>query len=218
MRSIIATSALALAIAVPGLAAAQELKFSAGATLASQYVADGIEQTKGIAFQPWVEGEIGGFYFGAWLSNTDKAIVGSSSEIDLYVGYRGEVGMFSYDVGYTRYYYQNPKVDCCGDIIVQLGLAPTDKLSLGTKVKYNPSKSTNPTKAYNLSISADYALTDKFSMGAVYGKVTKGGMKYWSVGGSYAINDDLALGLSWNDTNTTKGVAVLALDYAFSFK
>lgn len=217
MRSIIATSVLALSIALPGVAAAQQLKFSGGATLASQYVADGIEQTKGLAFQPWIEGEIGGFYFGAWGSNTDKAIVGSSSEIDLYFGYRGEAGMLSYDIGYTRYYYQGPKLDCCGDLSLGLGISPTDQLSLGFKIKHNPSKSTNPTKASNLSVSADYAITDKFAIGATYGKITKGGMKYWSVGGSYALTDSLGLGLTWHDTSTTKGLAVLALDYSFSF-
>ena len=217
MRSIIASSALALAIAVPGLAAAQELKFSGGATIATKYVADGIEQTKGLAFQPWIEGEINGFYFGAWMSNVDKTLLGGDSvETDLYVGYRGEAGILSYDVGYTRYYY-NKSGNCCGDLHLALGVAATDKLTLGTKIKHNPSKSTNPAKQSNLSVSADYAFTDQFSMGAIYGKVTKGGMKYWSVGASYALSDAFAIGLTYHDTNVSKGVAVLSLDYAFSF-
>lgn len=217
MRSIIATSVLALSIALPGVAAAQQLKFSGGATLASQYVADGIEQTKGVAIQPWIEGEIGGFYFGAWMSNVDKALLGGDSvETDLYVGYRGEAGMLSYDVGYTHYFY-NKSGECCGDLSLGLGIAPTDQLSLGVKIKHNPSKSTNPTKASNLSVSADYAITDKFAIGATYGKITKGGMKYWSVGGSYALTDSLGLGLTWHDTSVSKGLAVLALDYSFSF-
>lgn len=217
MRLIIASSVLALAVAAPGLAAAQELKFSGGATIASKYVADGIEQTKGIAVQPWIEGEINGFYFGAWMSNVDKALLGGDSvETDLYFGYRGEVGILSYDVGYTRYYY-NKSGNCCGDLILSMGVAATDKLGLGLKIKHNPSSSTNPAKQSNLSVSADYAFTDQFSMGATYGKVTKGGMKYWSVGGSYAINDAFGIGLTWYDTDVSKGVAVLSLDYAFSF-
>lgn len=218
MRKFLASSALAAVLAAPTFAAAQELTFSGGVTLASRYVADGIEQTTGAAIQPWIEGEINGFYFGAWMSNTAKSIVGSSSEIDLYFGYRGEVGMFSYDIGYARYLYQNPKFDCCGDVILALGVAPTDQLSFGAKIKHNPSTASNPTKATNLSLSADYAFNDKFSMGAVYGKVTKGGMKYWSVGGSYAITDNVGIGLTYHDTSVSKGLAVLTLDYGFSFR
>lgn len=218
MRKFLASTALVVAIAAPTFAAAEGLSFSGGATLTSRYVADGIEQTTGAAFQPWIEGEINGFYFGAWMSNTARAITGSSTEIDLYLGYRGEVGMVSYDIGYARYLYRNPKFDCCGDLILSLGVAPTDKLSLGFKIKHNPSKSSNPTKASNLSLSADYAVTDKFALGAVYGKVTKGGMKYWSVGGSYAVSDSFGLGLAWHDTSVSKGLAVLSLDYSFSFR
>ena len=218
MRHALATTAILAALAAPGAAAAQQLSFSGGATLTSRYVADGIEQTTGAAFQPWIEGEINGFYFGAWMSNTARTITGSSTEIDLYVGYRNEVGRFSYDIGYARYIYRSPKFDCCGDLILAMGFAATDQLSLGVKVKHNPSRSTNPAKQTNISVSADYAFTDKLSMGAVYGKVTKGGMSYWSVGGSYAINDSFGIGLAYHDTSVSKGLAVLSLDYSFSFR
>lgn len=213
MRKFLASTALVAALAAPTFAAAEGLSFSAGATLTSHYLANGIKQTSGVAFQPWVEGEVNGFYFGAWLSNTSKAIVGSSSEIDLYFGYRSEIGKFSYDVGYARYFYQNPRVDCCGEIIVNLGFAATDALSLGVRVAHDPKA-----KVTNSSLSAGYALSDKFSLEAKYGKINKGGHKYWSVGGSYAINDSFGIGLAYHDTSITKGVAVLSLDYSFSFR
>ncbi len=215
MRSIIATSALALAIAVPGLAAAQELKFSGGATLATKYIADGIEQTKGAAIQPWIEGEIAGFYFGAWLSNVDAGPSASDSvETDLYLGYRGEAGMFGYDIGYTHYYY-NKSGSCCGQIIGSVSIAPTDALSMGVRVAYDPDA-----KVTNSRLTAGYAFGEKFAVEALYGKINKGGHAYYAVSGSYALTDSLGLSLTLSDTDRA-GVddkqVVLALDYSFSF-
>ena len=213
MRLFLATSALALAAALPGAAAAQQLSFSGGATLTSEYVASGKKQSDGPAFQPWIEGEINGFYFGAWMSNVDKTILGGDTiETDLYFGYRNEVGKFSYDLGYARYFYNNSG-NCCGEVILNLGYGLTDALSMGVRVAHDPSA-----KVTNTSLSAGYAFSDKFSMEAKYGKINKGGHKYWSVGGSYAINDSFGIGLAYHDTNVSKGLAVLSLDYSFSFR
>ena len=81
MRSIFATSAVVIGLGLPGVTMAQELSLSAGATLTSRYVFNGIEQTTGAAFQPWAEAEYEGFYAGVWASNTARSIVGSSVEI-----------------------------------------------------------------------------------------------------------------------------------------
>lgn len=214
MRKFLTSTAFAAAaLAAPSLAAAQGLSFSGGVTLTSEYVANGIKQSDGPAFQPWIEGEINGFYFGAWMSNVDRVITGSSSEIDLYFGYRNEVGKFSYDIGYARYFYQNPRVNCCGEIIGNFGYAVTDALSLGLRVAHDPTA-----KVTNTSVSMGYAVNDKLSLEAKYGKINKGGQKYWSVGGSYAINDSFGVGLAYHDTSISKGLAVLSLDYSFSFR
>ncbi|MFN3646528.1 MAG: hypothetical protein ACK4S2_08435 [Gemmobacter sp.] len=73
-------------------------------------------------------------------------------------------------------------------------------------------------KVTNTSLSMGYAINDKLSLEAKYGKINKGGHKYWSVGGSYAINDNFGIGLAYHDTNISKGLAVLSLDYSFSFR
>lgn len=213
MRKLLVSSAALLALSVPGVAAAQGLSFSGGATLTSEYVASGLKQSDGPAFQPWIEGEVNGFYFGAWLSNTDLAITGGTMEIDLYLGYRNEVGKFSYDVGYARYFYRNPQADCCGELIVNLGYAPTDALSMGVRVAYDTTFKTT-----NSSLSLGYALNDKLSLEAKYGKINKGGRTYWSLGGSYAVTDSFGIGLAYHDTDVSKGLAVLSLDYSFSFR
>lgn len=213
MRKLLASSALFLAFAAPSAVAAQQLSFSGGVSLKSEYVASGLKQSDGPAVQAYIEGEASGFYFGAWVSNTDLALTGGKSEIDLYLGYRNEVGKFSYDIGYARYFYQNPRSDCCGDFIVNLGYSLTDQLSMGVRVAHDPSA-----KITNTSLSVGYAVTDKFALDATYGKFNKGGRSYWSVGGSYAINDSFGIGLAYHDTDVSQGLAVLSLDYSFSFR
>ena len=212
MRSLFATSALALAIALPTFAAAQDLSVSAGATLTSEYLANGIKQSDGVALQPWIEAEIQGFYFGMWASNTSSAIVGSDMEVDLYAGYRNEVGKFSYDLSYARYFYRSPSVNCCGEVILSMGVAATDALSLGVRFAHDPVADVT-----NSRLTLDYAVNDKIGISAAAGTISNA-HDYWSVGGSYAISDNVSLSASWNDTSITKGLAVVALDVSFNLR
>jgi len=215
MKSLLKSTALATLLVVPAVASAQEVTLSYGATLTSRYLASGIAQTTGAAFQPWLEVDYNGFYAGVWASNTASAVTGSDYEIDLYAGYRNEVGMFSYDVGYARYFYTSPSVNCCGEFILSLGVVPTDKLSLGVTLKHDPSSTTNAADAVNSSINVGYAFTDTFSMSAEYGSISKGGHEYYSVGASYALTDTFAISASWNDTSITKDLVVVSLDVSF---
>lgn len=222
MRALLTTSALVMAFAVPTLASAEELKFSAGATLASTYVSDGVDINDGPVLQPWIEGTYGAFYFGAWMSTLDKEMnAGDSFETDLYFGFRAEQGPVSYDIGYYRYFY-NESGNCCGEIIASLGYAATEQLNFGLSVSYDPS-SDNEEDAVGIEGEVEYAFNDKMALFASYGTETKGGHDYWSIGGSYAINDNFGLSLSWNDTNIkddpfADGKAVLALDYSFDWR
>lgn len=213
MKTLLTTSALALGLALPVTAMAQDFSLSAGATLTSRYVASGIEQTSGAAFQPWIEAEASGFYFGLWASNTSTAITGGKFELDVYAGYRNEVGKFSYDVGYARYLYYKPHSNCCGEWYVGLGFAPTDQLGLGVKFNYDPS-----TDTVNSKLSVDYAVTDAFGLSAAVGTINNGGRDYYSVGASYAINDTLSISAAWHDTSVSKGLAVVSLDTSFSLR
>lgn len=213
MRHFIVAIAMAAGIALPCHANAQELSVSAGATLTSRYLFNGIEQTTGAAFQPWVDIEYAGFYLGLWASNTSTSIVGSSKEVDVLVGYRNEIGKFSYDLGYARYYYLDPKVDCCGEVILTLGFQATDALGLGLSVSRDP-----VADYYDTEATIDYALTDRIGFSASYGTVSNGGQEYWSMGGSYAINDAVSLGGWWTDTDVSDGLFVVSLDTSFSLR
>lgn len=213
MRHLLAATALATGLAIPGFASAQDLSVTAGASFTSRYVSNGFRQTNGAAFQPWVEAEYRGFYLGLWASNTAASITGSTVEVDLYLGYRGEVGKFSYDFSYWRYYYRNPSVNCCGEAIVALGYAPTDALSFGLAVARDP-----VADYYDTAVSVDYALNDKFGLTANYGSVTNGGVDYWSFGGSYAFNDNVNVSGIWHDNDVNDGTFVVSLDTSFSIR
>lgn len=212
MRLLIASSAIALAVAAPSVGAAQELKFSAGASVVSKVVMDGVGLSRGAGFQPWVEAEFGGFYGGLWASNLTPALAGAKSEVDVYFGYRGEINALSYDIGYAHYFMQSPSADS-GEVFVALGHDLTEQLSLGARLGYN-----HVSKGTKATISLGYAVTDKFALDATYGRINKGGHSWLSLGGSYAINDNLAIGVAYHDSSIAKSVGVVSLDYSFSFR
>ncbi|MCA8964843.1 MAG: TorF family putative porin [Pseudooceanicola sp.] len=213
MRKLLAASALAACLTAPGLASAQDLSISAGFSLVSRYVSNGFEQTTGGAFQPWIEAEMRGFYLGLWLSNTDDVITGSDYEVDVYLGYRGEVGKFSYDIGYARYYYKNPHVDCCGEVYLSLGYAVTDAFNVGLAFAHDP-----VADYVDTTLSMDYAFNDKFGVAAEYGSVSNGGVEYWKVGGTYTINDKVSITGAWHDNDLVDGIFVVSLDTSFSLR
>lgn len=73
--------------------------WSANMGWASEYHYRGIFQQRSSA-SAGVDFEQNGFYAGTWAAD-----VGDGLEIDGYFGYGGEVGDFSYGVGFTGYYY-----------------------------------------------------------------------------------------------------------------
>ncbi|MBL4851685.1 MAG: hypothetical protein JKY90_05320 [Gammaproteobacteria bacterium] len=106
----LATSLAIAGMTVPMVASATG-SFSANAGVASDYLFRGISQTGGeAAVSGGVDWDSGaGFYVGVWGSNVGGGTTGSAgeNEIDYYVGYAGEAGALSYDIGlvaltYTR--------------------------------------------------------------------------------------------------------------------
>ena len=112
MKKIFVPSLIALALgSVSGLAQAQaaapesSLSFNVGAV--SDYRYRGISQSR---LKPAVQGgfdyaDKSGFYVGAWASSIKwiKDAGGDASvEVDLYGGYKGALGVVSYDLGFLR--------------------------------------------------------------------------------------------------------------------
>ena len=97
----------------------------------------GVIWVTGIFFTPLVYLFVVGSLRRMDPSLEDSALYGNS-ELDIYAGYRNEVGKLSYDFGYARYYYHEPYSNCCGEFILSMGYAVTDQLSLGTRFALDP--------------------------------------------------------------------------------
>ena len=104
---------VATALAVPGLASAQDAQFpiSANVTFTTDYVFRGISQTnEKFAVQggfDWAS-ESTGIYVGTWASNVsfDEASV----ELDVYAGWSKSFGEFGLDLGVLHYNYPGESV------------------------------------------------------------------------------------------------------------
>jgi uncharacterized protein (TIGR02001 family) len=96
MNPVIRTTLILSALAASSAANAD---FSANLGFASEYYYRGIFQESTSA-NAGVDYEQGGFYAGTWAAD-----VGDGLEVDGYFGYGGDVGDFSYSVGFTGYYY-----------------------------------------------------------------------------------------------------------------
>jgi len=79
--------------------AAAQADVSANLGFASEYYYRGIFQESSSA-SGGLDYESNGFYAGTWAAD-----VGDGLEVDLYGGYGGESGDFSYSIGFTGYYY-----------------------------------------------------------------------------------------------------------------
>ncbi len=103
---------LALASCISPVLAQEKSPLSGNLTLSSEYLFRGISQT---AHRPALQGGLeyaapAGWYGGLWASNISwlgdsAAGVSASLELDLYGGWRGTAGDFSYDLGLLRYQY-----------------------------------------------------------------------------------------------------------------
>lgn len=118
--------------------------WSANLGWASQYHYRGIFQASSSA-SGGLDFEQGGFYAGTWAAD-----VGDGLEVDAYLGYGGEVGDFSYGIGFTGYYYTGDFDDTYQEINLSggYGLVTLD-VALGQYENF-----TGPTQDYSY-----YALT-----------------------------------------------------------
>lgn len=221
MRNLIAASALALAAAAPSIASAEGLTYSAGATVASKYISGSASvYTKGAAFQPWLEAEYNGAYFGYWGSNVDPELNTTEAgdrdswEHDVYVGYRNSFNGINYDATYTRF-YMNKSGNAGDEVSLAVNYDFTEQFNLGAKIMVDPS---DYRRSGNGRLIAKYKLDDKIAFKATAGKVSHG-HEYYTLGASYALNDEYAVSLTQIKKSGVEAQrTVLALDYAFSFK
>jgi uncharacterized protein (TIGR02001 family) len=215
------TTLVVASIALPGLAAAEtadetsnSLTATATLTFASRYVSDGVELSDGPVFQPYLELGHGGFYAGVWATNGSEDLLGANSEIDLYVGYRGEAGVVYYDVGYGYYIYPGASALNSGEVLVSAGAGLRETLFLTAAFGY-----ASELDALDSSLTVDYGTPlEGLSLAATYGDISNDGGKYWSIGADYAFNDTVSANLTWEDNDSNDGIAVFAISSTFSLR
>jgi len=121
MRKSILSAAVAAALLVPGLAAAQAAAspITGNMSLVSDYRFRGLTQT---FEEPALQGGFdyahsSGIYLGNWNSSiSDNFFAGSPLEMDFYGGYKGAAGPLGYDVGVLYYYYPGSNLAGVGTI------------------------------------------------------------------------------------------------------
>jgi len=197
-KSNLLNSLILAALAVPGLAMAEEASpFSGNVSLVTDYLYRGISQTGGgAAIQGGFDyAHPSGFYIGAWGSNiswledaggtsgttgTAPDVANASLELDTYLGFKNSfAGDFSYDVGYLRYNYP-------GTYAAGITKANTDEIYGLIGWKW-------------ISLKYSYALGDTF------GIPDAAGTNYIDLKASYTLEDSgVTLGAHYG-TQTYKG-------------
>ena len=104
--------ALALGATQPAVAA----DFSANIGMMSDYIFRGVKQNTSASAFAGLDYENSGFYVGTWAAE-----VGDGLEYDLYGGYAGSVGDFTYGIGYTGYFYTDDFDDTYQELNLSVG-------------------------------------------------------------------------------------------------
>lgn len=178
-------------VAVPSIASAE---MSANLGLASMYLWRGQNLTPdGPAISGGIEfsGDTG-LYGGLWTSNET-----GGHETDLYVGFGGEAGDFSYDISYWQYLYPedlddtDAQVDLAdntlSDIVLGLGYA-----GVGLTFYVASEKQGGPDATY---ITLDYSVGDYSFLFGTW-DIDAPDSEYSHIQASYAVTDNLSLTVS----------------------
>ena len=152
-----------------------DFEASANVALTSDYVWRGMSLTnEDPAIQGGMDIEYKGLYAGVWASNIAQLDDGNgedrstSLETDLYLGYAGDMGNFSYDVGYIQYIYMNLAEELnFGEAYVGVGY-DFDVVAIGASyalgVKTNEFEATD-----NIEFTASIPLPLELSFDLAYG-------------------------------------------------
>jgi uncharacterized protein (TIGR02001 family) len=174
---------LLTALAMPQMAAAQDVVVYGGVALEFVTEPGGDDGGDGQTFEAYVEAELNGFYAGVWgLVNS----VSTSNEVNLYLGYRNALDSgFDYDLSYYRYYYPNDGGNCCGEIGLSIGQTVGDYLYVSAEGSWDPEAELG--SAY---LGAEVYPADKVTIGVnwgVYNVEDAADEQEWDIGLTYDL-------------------------------
>ncbi len=166
--------------------------------LVNDYVFRGISQTGNeAAIQGGLDWDTGaGFHFGVWGSSLNFADGNdATTEIDLYGGYGGKIENFSYDVGFTFYWYPGAPSARNYNLWEVYGKAGYDfgVAALSTGVAYTPDNfgATGDATYFNAVLSIPVVDSLSVSIGAGHWMLTQGfkDQTDWNVGATLKVFD-----------------------------
>ena len=118
MKTICKTGLVAALLAV---SASANAGWSTNLGFASDYYFRGIFQKSASASGGFDYESDAGFYVGTWVADVGGDIAGDGLEVDLYGGFAGSAGDFSYGIGYTGYYYTGEFDDTYQEVNLSIG-------------------------------------------------------------------------------------------------
>ncbi len=113
VKRVSTTSGIALLCTLASSAQAVEVTANIG--YMSEYIFRGISQSDSSAMGG-ADVKANGFYAGTWVADVEQGL-----EVDLYGGYNGSVGDFTYGVGGTGYFYTDDFDDDYREVNLSLG-------------------------------------------------------------------------------------------------
>lgn len=185
-------SALVAASSMGASVANAEVEIAASVSASNMYLWRGFDLGDGsAAISGDLVASVGGAYAGLWASSGDDAL---GNEYDIFVGYGGEVGDFSYDINYTTYMYPDSDLGepvgpgDVAEIILTLGYGP---VSLGyyDVVACDGCEDAEDQTYINLSASFG-AFTFAYGVFDTFGGDEESEPSHFDI--SYAYNDNLS--------------------------
>jgi uncharacterized protein (TIGR02001 family) len=188
----------------------QRIDYAFGASLTSNYMSDGITQTRnGPAGQFFFEAQSGVFYSGIWTSNV--SLGDDNQEVDLYAGIRGTAGTVDLDLAYFRYLYLEDSGDCCGEWIIKADIPAGEKFTLNTRADYDPQAA-----SAQATIGATIQFSDALEFSASIQETFATQVADWNAGLTWSMTDTVSLDLRYYESQIDRARFVATLAYEFS--
>lgn len=206
--------ATALVCGAPAVASAQETTTSVNIGVASSYQFRGVNQNLDDKGQIFGGADVssGSFYVGTWLSNVDFGTK-ANLEVDLYAGYKPQIGPVTLDIGVLAYTYPQENNLLVYEGKVAGTIASESGVSLTGSVFYSPEYGKDGPSYwyYEAAVSAPipgakvgpFALSASASVGSVNAETNLVLPDYtnWKVGLTAATENGWAVDLFYTDTD-----------------
>lgn len=207
LQTTCAAFAAALAtLSAAGAASAQDVDVAFNATVSTDYVFRGFSQTtEDPALSAAVDLTAGSFYAGAWVSNVDFGD-STNAEIDVYGGYRTELGGFALDFGLIGYAYVDAPSNTDYDYVELKAAASRalGPLTAGVALYYSPDFFGADSEAFYTEINGAFSPATDWTVSAAVGRqVLDVSADYttWNLGVAYALTENLVADVRYHDTD-----------------